>query len=55
MKLAELSVRRHVLAFMASAVFVLFGLVAYQRIGVDRFRASSSRSSPSRPCCRRQP
>jgi HAE1 family hydrophobic/amphiphilic exporter-1 len=29
MKLAELSVRRHVLAFMASAVFVLFGLVAY--------------------------
>ncbi len=37
MKLAELSVRRHVLALMASAVFVLFGLVAYQRIGVDRF------------------
>ncbi len=37
MKLAELSVKRHVLAFMASAVFVLFGLVAYQRIGVDRF------------------
>jgi HAE1 family hydrophobic/amphiphilic exporter-1 len=36
-KLAELSVRRHVLAFMASAVFVLFGLVAYGRIGVDRF------------------
>jgi HAE1 family hydrophobic/amphiphilic exporter-1 len=36
-KLAELSVRRHVLAFMASAVFVLFGVVAYQRIGVDRF------------------
>ena len=37
MKLAELSVHRHVLAFMASAVFVLFGVVAYQRIGVDRF------------------
>ena len=37
MKLAELSVRRHVLALMASAVFVLFGIVAYQRIGVDRF------------------
>jgi HAE1 family hydrophobic/amphiphilic exporter-1 len=37
MKLAELSVRRHVLAFMASAVFVLFGVVAYNRIGVDRF------------------
>jgi HAE1 family hydrophobic/amphiphilic exporter-1 len=37
MRLAELSVRRHVLAFMASAVFVLFGVVAYQRIGIDRF------------------
>ena len=37
MRLAELSVRRHVLAFMASAVFVLFGIVAYGRIGVDRF------------------
>ncbi|RPI12991.1 MAG: efflux RND transporter permease subunit [Lysobacterales bacterium] len=37
MKLAELSVRRHVLALMASLVFVLFGIVAYERIGVDRF------------------
>jgi HAE1 family hydrophobic/amphiphilic exporter-1 len=37
MRLAELSVRRHVLALMLSMVFVLFGLVAYQRIGVDRF------------------
>jgi HAE1 family hydrophobic/amphiphilic exporter-1 len=37
MRLAELSVRRHVLALMTSMVFVLFGLVAYNRIGVDRF------------------
>jgi HAE1 family hydrophobic/amphiphilic exporter-1 len=37
MRLAEVSVRRHVLAFMASAVMVLFGIVAYQRIGVDRY------------------
>ena len=37
MKLAELSVRRHVFALMANLVFVLFGVVAYNRIGVDRF------------------
>jgi HAE1 family hydrophobic/amphiphilic exporter-1 len=37
MKLAELSVRRHVFALMANLVFVLFGIVAYNRIGVDRF------------------
>lgn len=37
MTLPELSIRRHVLAFMLSAVIVLFGLIAYSRIGVDRF------------------
>jgi HAE1 family hydrophobic/amphiphilic exporter-1 len=37
MKLAELSIRRHVLAYMLSAVLVLFGLIAYQKIGVDRY------------------
>ena len=37
MTLPELSIRRHVLAFMFSAVIVLFGLIAYLRIGVDRF------------------
>lgn len=37
MTLPELSIRRHVLAYMLSAVIVLFGLIAYSRIGVDRF------------------
>ena len=37
MNLPELSIRRHVLAWMISGVLVLFGLIAYQRIGVDRF------------------
>lgn len=37
MTLPELSIKRHVLAYMLSAVLVLFGLVAYGRLGVDRF------------------
>lgn len=37
MTLPELSIKRHVLAFMMSAVLVLFGLISYQRIGMDRF------------------
>lgn len=37
MNLPQLSIRRHVLAFMLSGVLVLFGLISYQRIGVDRF------------------
>ena len=37
MRLAELSVHRHVFALMANLVFILFGIVAYNRIGVDRF------------------
>ncbi len=36
MTLPELSIKRHVLAWMASAVLVLFGLISYQRIGMDR-------------------
>lgn len=39
MKLAEVSVRRHVFAYMMSGVLILFGLISYQRIGVDRFPA----------------
>ena len=39
MTLPELSVRRHVLAYMLSAVLVLFGVISYQRIGVDRMPA----------------
>ncbi len=37
MTLPELSIKRHVLAFMMSAVLVLFGFISYQRIGMDRF------------------
>ncbi|MDX9706918.1 MAG: efflux RND transporter permease subunit [Azospira sp.] len=36
MTLPELSIRRHVLAWMLSAVLVLFGLISYGRIGMDR-------------------
>ena len=39
MTLPELSVKRHVLAWMLSGVMVLFGLIAYQRISLDRFPA----------------
>ncbi len=37
MTLPELSIKRHVLAFMLSGVLVLLGIISYQRIGVDRF------------------
>jgi len=37
MTLPELSIKRHVLAWMLSAVLVLFGVISYQRIAVDRF------------------
>lgn len=37
MTLPELSIRRHVLAYMISAVMVLFGLIGFRDIGVDRF------------------
>jgi len=37
MTLPELSIRRHVLAWMVSGVLVLFGIISYQRIGLDRF------------------
>jgi hydrophobic/amphiphilic exporter-1 (mainly G- bacteria), HAE1 family len=37
MTLPELSIRRHVLAYMVSAVLVLFGLIGFNNIGVDRF------------------
>jgi len=36
MNLPELSIRRHVFAFMLNAVLILFGWIAYQRIGVDK-------------------
>lgn len=37
MNLPELSIKRHVLAFMLSGVLMLLGLIGYQRIGVDQF------------------
>ncbi|MBK1734313.1 acriflavin resistance protein [Halorhodospira abdelmalekii] len=36
MTLSELSIRRHVLAVMISALIVLFGAIAYQEVGTDR-------------------
>ena len=36
MTLPELSIKRHVFAVMLNAVRVLFGLIAYQRIGMDK-------------------
>ncbi len=36
MTLSELSIRRHVLAVMISAVIALFGLIALQDVGTDR-------------------
>ncbi len=36
MNLPEISIKRYVLAYMLSGVLVLFGLVSYQQIGVDR-------------------
>lgn len=37
MTLPELSIKRHVLAWMVSGVLVLFGLISYGRIGMDRY------------------
>ncbi|MCK4509956.1 MAG: efflux RND transporter permease subunit, partial [Desulfuromonadales bacterium] len=37
MNLPALSIKRHVLATMLSAVIILFGLVSYNRIGVDQY------------------
>ncbi|MDD3650356.1 efflux RND transporter permease subunit [Immundisolibacter sp.] len=37
MTLPEIAIQRHVLALMLSLLIVLFGLIAYQRIGVDRY------------------
>jgi len=37
MTLPELSIHRHVFTYMMSAAIILFGLISYQRIGIDRF------------------
>jgi hydrophobic/amphiphilic exporter-1 (mainly G- bacteria), HAE1 family len=36
MTLPEFSIKRHVLAWMLSGMIILFGLISYNRIGVDR-------------------
>jgi hydrophobe/amphiphile efflux-1 (HAE1) family protein len=36
MTLPEISIKRHVLAWMLSSMIVLFGIISYKRIGVDR-------------------
>ncbi|MEM7019628.1 MAG: efflux RND transporter permease subunit, partial [Pseudomonadota bacterium] len=37
MNLPEISVKRHVLAYMMSALFILFGVISFNQIGVDRY------------------
>lgn len=37
MSLPELSINRHVFAYMLSGVLLLFGVISFDRIGVDRF------------------
>ena len=37
MTLPEISIRRHVLAWMISSVFVLLGIISFQKIGIDKF------------------
>ena len=37
MSLPELSIKRHVFAYMLSGVLLLFGVISFDRIGVDRF------------------
>ncbi|MBF0220304.1 MAG: efflux RND transporter permease subunit [Gammaproteobacteria bacterium] len=36
MSLPSLSVKRHVMTYMLSLVLILFGVISYQRVGVDR-------------------
>ena len=37
MSIPEISIRRHVLAWMISGIFVVFGFISFQNIGIDRF------------------
>jgi HAE1 family hydrophobic/amphiphilic exporter-1 len=37
LNLPELSIKRHVFAYMLSAVLVLFGIISYKDIGIDRY------------------
>ncbi|RLA46583.1 MAG: AcrB/AcrD/AcrF family protein [Gammaproteobacteria bacterium] len=40
MNLPTISINRHVLTTMLSAVLILFGLIGYSRVGVDRYPAA---------------
>ena len=40
MNLPSISINRHVLTTMLSATLILFGLIGYSRVGVDRFPAT---------------
>jgi len=37
MTLPEISIRRYVLAWMVSGIFVLLGIIGFQKIGIDKF------------------
>ena len=37
MSLPEISIRRHVLAWMISSIFILLGIISFQKIGIDKF------------------
>ena len=37
MSLPEISIRRHVLAWMVSGIFILLGIIGFQKIGIDKF------------------
>ena len=37
MTLPEISIRRYVLAWMISGIFVLLGFIGFQKIGIDKF------------------
>ncbi len=37
MNLPELSIKRHVFAYMLNGLLVLFGIIAYTKVGIDRF------------------
>ena len=37
MSLPEISIRRYVLAWMISSIFILLGIISFQKIGIDKF------------------
>jgi len=39
MSVASFSIKQHVMTYMLSLVLILFGVISYNRIGVDRLPA----------------